>query len=213
MKISVLSLLILTFFAFSSCDKSPFDKDDKKDFDKDYSKDHDKDDDTCFDMVYPVTYTMPDGSTLTFNDEASFWDGIKAYYEANDTDQKPQLQYPVDIDWEDGTTQSVDNEEEMTLAKENCDSDEVILCDWDGSLVTNNDSWAEQVVEPITITDACGCPVDGVIKYVNAQGNIAHVIYYGKDSCTNTAWLVTYTDYNTDFATIEKCRFEMDCVP
>ena len=74
----------------------------------------------CFALVYPVTFIMPDGSTITVADRED-WAELKAWYEANpDLEERPTLQYPVDITYRDGTTQTINNDEEMRIAKEDC---------------------------------------------------------------------------------------------
>ena len=79
----------------------------------------------CFELVYPVTFIMPDGSTITVADIED-WAELKDWYEANpDAEERPTLQYPVDITYRDGTTQTINNDEEMRRAKEDCrDEDE-----------------------------------------------------------------------------------------
>ena len=38
----------------------------------------------CFSFVYPVTYTMPDGSTMEVTgDDEDGWSALKAWYEDN----------------------------------------------------------------------------------------------------------------------------------
>lgn len=75
----------------------------------------------CFELVYPLSYTMPDGTTITGGAE-QIEIAIKEWYEANpDVDQRPTLVYPVDIVFEDGTTASVNNEEELEEEKEDCE--------------------------------------------------------------------------------------------
>ena len=65
---------------------------------------------------------MPDGSTITVtSDDEAGWAEIKAWYEANpDVEEKPALQYPVNISYRDGTTQTINNDEEMRAAEEAC---------------------------------------------------------------------------------------------
>ena len=82
-------------------------------------------DETCFYLVFPVTYVMPDGSTiLVTSDDEDGWSDLKDWYEENeDSEDKPELQYPVDIivETEQGTsTVSINNEEEMAAAKREC---------------------------------------------------------------------------------------------
>jgi hypothetical protein len=99
----------------------------------DWSRDEDFDG-TCFDLVYPVTYVMPDGSTIIVEgDDEDGWSDLKDWYEENgDSEDKPELQYPVDIilETEEGSsTVTINNEEEMASAKREChaESEE----DWD----------------------------------------------------------------------------------
>jgi len=85
------------------------------------SKNEDSKDKTkCFDFVYPIYYTLPDGSTITVESEDD-WDGIKNWYETNPGfKEKPELQYPVDIIFEDGTIKTINNEKEMKGVYEYC---------------------------------------------------------------------------------------------
>ena len=89
-------------------------------------EDWDKDD--CFELVYPVTYVLPDGSTIEISDEEdeAGWESLKSWYEANpESEERPSLQYPVDIVYEseeseDGETVTINSEDEMMVAKEEC---------------------------------------------------------------------------------------------
>ena len=88
----------------------------------------------CFELVFPVTYIMPDGSTYEISSEEddTGWEALKQWYDANpDSEERPELQYPVDIMYEtEDRTVTINNEEEMMVAKEGCremwgeDSDE-----------------------------------------------------------------------------------------
>lgn len=74
----------------------------------------------CFDFVYPISFTMPDGITITVENKDD-WGGIKAWYDANpDVKERPQLQYPVNIIFKDGTIKTINNEEELKSAYEEC---------------------------------------------------------------------------------------------
>ena len=117
MKKSTFSLLVFVLIAFTACEKSGFEKSDK---DKDYLKDKDKKE-NCFDLTYPISYTMPDGSTDTYNDEDAMWTGLKSWYSTNpDATSKPTLNYPVNLTFKDGTTKSIANDNEMEIAKKDC---------------------------------------------------------------------------------------------
>lgn len=120
MKLSTITFILAAFFVFSACEKAGFDKDgwDKKEWIK-------EDKGICFELIYPVTYLMPDESSLVAEDEKSFWTAIKEWYEANpEVEEKPELQYPVDILYKDESTETIQNEEEMIAAKKDCSEDD-----------------------------------------------------------------------------------------
>lgn len=78
----------------------------------------------CFELVYPVSYLMPNGRTIevTADDEES-WTELKSWYDENESEEKPELQYPLEIVFriEDGSeTQIINSEDEMNIAKEEC---------------------------------------------------------------------------------------------
>jgi hypothetical protein len=83
-----------------------------------------EDDRECFELVLPVTFVMPDGSTISVeNDEG--WGNLRDWYmNNNETEEEPALQYPVDISYEDGTTLTINSDEEMETAEEDCSDDE-----------------------------------------------------------------------------------------
>ena len=67
----------------------------------DWGRDEDKGDWKCFDLVLPVTYVMPDRSTITVENEND-WDALKDWYEANpESEEKPELQFPVNVEFDD----------------------------------------------------------------------------------------------------------------
>ena len=79
----------------------------------------------CFYLVFPVTFEMPDGSTITVEtDDESGWLDLKSWYDNSGTViERPSIQYPVDIIFkteESETTITIDNAEEMNSAKEEC---------------------------------------------------------------------------------------------
>ena len=88
--------------------------------DKDGWDKNDKDGWKCFELDFPVTFVMPDGSTIAVADKED-WDNVKGWYDSNpDSEERPALQYPVDISYRDGTNQTVINDEEMGAAKRDC---------------------------------------------------------------------------------------------
>ena len=121
MKYSNFSVLILTLLTFFACSKSDDIKElDKKDDQKIENDDGKWEEKECFELIYPVTYTLPDGSAVTGNEE-EVWEAIKAWYEANESDEKPELNYPVQIAYpESDELATINSEEEMEAAKKEC---------------------------------------------------------------------------------------------
>lgn len=122
------AFLMLSFLA---CEKGDFDK---TAFDKDYDKtkeDYDKaewDKKDCFELVYPVTFTLPDGSTTT-GDEGVVWDAIKDWYSQHpDSKASFELNYPVDVAFTDGYTKTIADEDHMVKLKKYCDGGDKKAC-------------------------------------------------------------------------------------
>tara|TARA_R110001632_G_scaffold198615_2_gene320935 strand:+ start:600 stop:1457 length:858 start_codon:yes stop_codon:yes gene_type:complete len=74
----------------------------------------------CFDLVYPFTVSMPDGSTITLNSEDDRV-LIRAWYVANPgVHGRPELVYPIEIIYQDGTIVIINDATELQTAKDNC---------------------------------------------------------------------------------------------
>ena len=82
--------------------------------------DDDKKDWGCFRLVYPITFIMQDGSAISMIDNED-WMELKSWYEENpDKEERPLLEYPVEINYGDGSTKTINNDDEMSSAKEDC---------------------------------------------------------------------------------------------
>ena len=82
--------------------------------------DDNKKDWDCFRLVYPITFIMPDGSAISMLDEEN-WMELKSWYEVNpNIEERPILEYPVEIIFRDGSNNTIYNHEEMATAKEDC---------------------------------------------------------------------------------------------
>ena len=82
--------------------------------------DDDKKDWDCFRLVYPITFIMQDGSAISMIDKED-WMELKSWYEENpDKEERPLLEYPVEINYRDGSTKTINNDDEMSSAKEDC---------------------------------------------------------------------------------------------
>ncbi|MBC8314202.1 MAG: hypothetical protein ISR57_03530 [Bacteroidales bacterium] len=79
-----------------------------------------KDRKPCFEFIYPITYIMPDGSTITCNNRRELI-AVRMWYRENPgVTEKPTLQFPVDIKYKDGTIKTIHNQEEMKRARAAC---------------------------------------------------------------------------------------------
>ena len=81
----------------------------------------------CFEIVLPVTFVMPDGSSLTVSEEDD-WLNVRLWYEENgEVEEEPSYQFPVDILYETesgNTTVTMNNQQELEAAEEECWEDE-----------------------------------------------------------------------------------------
>ena len=84
-----------------------------------------EDDKKCFTFGFPVSFTMPDGTVLTAEDEKDLEEKMQAFYESYTGEKKrPEVVFPVDLMFEDGSSLTGNSPEEMKQAwKENCKRD------------------------------------------------------------------------------------------
>jgi len=83
-------------------------------------KDDDKKDWVCFSLVYPITYIMSDGSSISMED-AKDWIELKTWHKSNSgIKERPTLDYPINITYRDGTTRTIISDVEMQSAREDC---------------------------------------------------------------------------------------------
>ena len=74
----------------------------------------------CFDFVYPFSVTMPDDSIINLTSEDDRY-LIREWYDANPgVHERPELVFPIDIIYENGTTETINNQDELQTAKDNC---------------------------------------------------------------------------------------------
>lgn len=77
----------------------------------------------CFELVFPVTFTMPDATDITLASRED-WNLIDAWYEANpDATDRPDLVFPVDITYRNDSTITVNSQEELIAARAICEVD------------------------------------------------------------------------------------------
>lgn len=108
----------------------------------------------CYDILFPLTFVMPDGSNLVINQEND-WILIENWYLANPNAMgEPVLSYPFSAEFEDGTTTVVNNEVELELLDMQCSSGPCFELVYpysvtmpDGSIITLNDASDETLIE------------------------------------------------------------------
>ena len=77
----------------------------------------------CFTTVYPITINFPDGSAVEVADKAAAKAAKRAYKEANpDNEERPSLAFPYDVELADGTTITVESDEDVAALKESCEA-------------------------------------------------------------------------------------------
>lgn len=79
-----------------------------------------KDKRKCFKLVLPVTFTMPDNSEITVTERADFR-LIREWHKENPTvTEKGTLNFPVDVEFRDGTVATIADQTEFDDAKDSC---------------------------------------------------------------------------------------------
>ena len=77
----------------------------------------------CFELEFPITFTMPDQSQITLQSKED-WTLVDDWYKANpEVDVRPDLVFPVDITYRNDSTVTINNDEEMMSARAQCETD------------------------------------------------------------------------------------------
>ena len=77
----------------------------------------------CFSLVFPLSISLPDGTTQEVADHKEIKQAARAWKEANpDSEERPELVFPLSVELEDGTTQEVASQEDLEALKESCNS-------------------------------------------------------------------------------------------
>lgn len=205
MKKTILFFTLLTLIFLSSCDNSGIN------FDKDgFEKDFDKDKEACIELVYPISYTMPDGTTIAGEEEA-IETAMKTWYEDNPTsEEEPILNYPVDyIVLKTGESETAENEDELVFAKKDCyEEEEMEICTWDETTEASGANFEKFIVKELKYDTDCDCIYEGYEKFLE-NGVTKFLIIYGSDDCVGYGYKVTCE--NGDCEEGDKCKFLQDC--
>tara|TARA_B110000503_G_C7049535_1_gene371699 strand:- start:11 stop:880 length:870 start_codon:yes stop_codon:yes gene_type:complete len=74
----------------------------------------------CFRFSFPITFFMPDNSTITLESRED-WVLVRHWYRENpDANERPELIFPIDIILNDGTIQTLLNIDELRDVKRAC---------------------------------------------------------------------------------------------
>lgn len=98
---------------------------------------------SCFDFVYPITYLMPDLSKITIEKKEDFELLRKWHFENPDAEGSTLLEFPVNIVSPDGSSSTINDQEELEFAIRSCGEEEacfqlvypVVYVMPDGSLI------------------------------------------------------------------------------
>ena len=123
------------------------------DFDSEYEE---WDQNMCFDVEFPISVNLSDGSVVTISNEEELYEGIEEYYEMGEEDNLPEINFPINIIFYYENENGVESEdlveigdyEELEMYFEMCDDEDDINDDED-------ENWSEfncvDLVYPITI--------------------------------------------------------------
>lgn len=133
----------------------------------------------CFELNYPIEVVFPDGSKTQVNDDEGLEAEIETWFEANPNAQSfPTLTFPIGITLEDGTPQSVANEDEL------CDLFEACIEAWEEEIDDDEEGIEElcfDFVYPITVVFP-----DGSENTVNTDEELEDAIFGWYDSNPNS---------------------------
>jgi len=79
----------------------------------------------CFFAVFPLTINFPDGTSVEVADKATARTAKREWRMENpDSEEKPTIAYPYDVELTDGTTVTLTSDEEVAALKESCNEEE-----------------------------------------------------------------------------------------
>ena len=95
---SLVSLLNILYIYFDQNGEVLFDNNYDEDNDGDYDIFDEWEDFMCFDIQFPISVTMPDGSQISVGNEDELYEAVELYYEMSDEfDGLPEINFPFNI--------------------------------------------------------------------------------------------------------------------
>jgi hypothetical protein len=148
------------------------------DFDSEYEE---WDQNMCFDVEFPITINLSDGSVVTISNDEELYNGIEDYYEMDESDNLPEINFPINIIFYYENENGVESEDlveivdydELEMYFEMCQDEEDINDD-------EEESWSEfncvDLVYPITIQSPEGANLsfeneDSLNNYIESWYN------------------------------------------
>jgi hypothetical protein len=75
----------------------------------------------CFKPVYPLSLTFPDGTITEVEDLQEMKDVLRTWKSENrDAEGRPKFVFPMEVEYEDGTTATVESPADIRALKEEC---------------------------------------------------------------------------------------------
>jgi len=163
-------------------------------FKKPSNGDHHK---KCFEIILPVDYLMPDSSIFTV-DTKEAWIELKEWYVMNPAyDEKPIMQFPVQIQFKDNTTVTVNSREELRAFKKECGN--------------HHHKLTKVITEELIRSDQCdGEIVSGLIDFYDKDRTWVYSFDFGDGSCdgiVTKCWLNKEKEVECEDINISDCHF------
>ena len=164
-------------------------------FDDNYDQDNDGDYDVfdewenfmCFDIQFPISITMPDGSQISVGNEDELYEAVELYYEMSDEfDDLPEINFPFNIVFyyedengnENEEVVGVGSYEELEMYFEMCDDG------WDEDDGWDDEGWFEidcvDLVYPISIVNP-----EGDIISIESEDSLHEYIDQYYENCNS----------------------------
>ena len=95
---NLMSILNILYIYFDENGELLFDENFDEDNDGDYDAFEEWVNYMCFDIQFPITVTMPDGSQVSVGNENELYEAVDLYYEMSDEyDGLPEINFPINI--------------------------------------------------------------------------------------------------------------------
>ena len=184
---SLVSLLNILYIYFDQNGEILFDDNYDEDNDGDYDIFDEWENFMCFDIQFPISVTMLDGSQISVGNEDELYEAVELYYEMSDEyDGLPEINFPFNIVFyyvdengnENEEVVGVDSYEELEMYFEMCDDG------WDDDDGWGDEGWFEidcvDLVYPISIINP-----EGDIISVESEDSLHEYIDQYYENCNS----------------------------